>query len=242
MSMIPSGITTPVPPVTNEATLARLREERRTQRMLRDLADGKWRKIILQAAQGKYPVVKKHSGRIEALLLKLNVIGPAMEMHADVLAGEKSSVTSPEGYDAQQVAINAIKARCLWDTRLHQACELVNREGVAYVRAGVDDITRRVTVAIEDNEVCFPVGRLGPDQQPTAYERRWVIEMIDPTDRTGKRKIKVLRVESHWLPEGSQFAAIAQRAYIVESGDPLASGKPIFTCIRKRSSWASGSG
>ena len=209
------------PPVTSEETLKRLREERRTQRMLRDLADGKWRRIILDAAQMKYPVVKNHAGRIETLLVKLNVIGPAMEMHADVLAGEKSSVTSPEGYDRQQEAINAVKERCLWDTRLHQACELVNREGAAYMRAGIDAVHRDVTIEVEDNEVCFPVGRLGPDQQPTAYERRWVIELEDPSDK--RRTIKVLRIESHWLPTGSPVAAVAQRAYRVESSDPLGS-------------------
>lgn len=211
------------PPVTGETTLKRLRETRRVQRLLRDLADGKWREIILRAAQGRYPIVKNNSGKAEALLVKLNIIGPALRVHADVLAGEPSSVTSPEGYEPQQAAINAVKRSCLWDTLLHQAIETVNVEGSCAVRAGVPPTPtpggQSVTLIVEDNEVCFPTGHLGSDQQPTAWERRWVVERPDPAD--ARKTIKVLRVESHWMPEGSPFAAVAQRAYRVESSDPL---------------------
>lgn len=209
----------PAPPVTGGETLRRLRETRRVQRLLRDLAEGRWRDIILRAAQGRYPIVGNATGRAEAMLVKLNLVGPAMRVHADILAGEPSSVASPEGYDAQQRAINEIKSACLWDTLLLQACEVCNVEGAAYVSASVLP-DGGVALTLEDNEVCFPVGRPGPDQQPTAYERRWVVEIDDPAD--ARRRLNVLRVESHWRPEGSARAAVAQRAYVVDSPDPLA--------------------
>lgn len=211
------------PPVTSEATLKKLREDRRVVRLLRDLAAGKWRDILLQVSQHQFPLVENAAGKLSALVVKLNLVGPAMELHAETLAGERSNVSTADGFDAQQEAVNRIAARSLWDQQLLIAAELTNIEGSAAVRVGVDTTSggHGVVIGVEDNEVCFPTGRLGPDQQPTAWERRWVIEIEDPADR--RKKINVLRIESHWLPEGSPVAVIAQRAYRVESSDPLGS-------------------
>lgn len=207
------------PPRTGPGTLKRLRAERRVQRLVRDLACGKWRDIVLDAAQGRYPVVMNNAGKTMPLVVKLNHVGPAMKVHADILAGERSSVTAPEGYEGQQLAINRVKAACLWDTMLHQACELVSTEGAALLRCDLDADTG-VRLELLDNERYFATGPLGPDQQPTVIEGRWVIEAADPSDR--RKTVRVLRVETHWRPAGSAFAAVAQRAYLVESDDPLA--------------------
>lgn len=210
------------PPVTGERTLAALRETRRVQRLMRDLAAGRWRELLLRVSQHQFPVVESAAGKLSQLLVKLNLVGVAMEEHAETLAGERSNVAAAEGYDAQHEAAVGIARRVLWDQRLLMAAEIVNIEGSCALRYGVESTAggRGVVITVEDNEVCFPVGRLGADMQPTAWERRWVVEIDDPADR--RRKIKVLRVESHWLPEGSPVAAVAQRAYVVESADPLA--------------------
>lgn len=209
------------PPVTGEGKLKELREDRRVARLLRTVSEGTWRDLLEKISQHSFPLIQNAAGKLTRLIVKLNLIGAAMELHAETLAGERSNVATSDGYDDQQESVNAIAARSNWNAQLLIAAELMNIEGAAFLRSGVEATSsgRGVVIVVEDNEVCFPVGRIGANLQPTAYERRWVVEVPDPADP--KKKINVLRVESHWLPDGSPVAAIAQRAYIVESGDPL---------------------
>lgn len=223
MSRLSTSITPVVydPPVTGKETLARLRERRRVERTLRQVADGNLREILLRISQHRFPVVQTNASKFSELLVKLNLVGEAMQMHAEILVCEPPMVTAPEGYEPQQAAINAIEERCAFELAMLRATEIVNVEGRASMMAcskcGAGG--RGVVLEVQDNERCFPVGHLGPDGQPTAWERRWVIERPDPANP--RKTIKVLRVESHWLPDGSPFAAVAQRAYLVESEDPL---------------------
>ncbi len=212
----------PAPPVTDEAKLKELRERRRMRRLIRAVERGLWRDVLLRlkTTQHLYPVVEKHSGQLGELLVKFNLIKFAFRVISEILALKPAMVTAPEGYDAQQQAVKAVKERCLFDARLLEAARCVVAEGEAALAARLDPDAGAV-LALEDNEVCFPAGEPGPDGQPRRWERRWVIEIPDPADP--RRKINVLRVEHHWKPMGRLApAAVSQQAFVVETAEPLA--------------------
>ncbi|MFM9958465.1 MAG: hypothetical protein ACKVZJ_10335 [Phycisphaerales bacterium] len=206
--------------------LKRMRERRRVMRVMRSIASGQWHALLKDLTKHRFPMVRDNQGRAAELCVKLNHVRLAMRKHAQILCGKPPIVTAPEGNDTQQAALNETIRRGQFGLLIQKAAVLVNVEGAAYLSAVVASTAggRGPVVRLEKNEQCFPMGRAGPDGQPTAYERRWVIERPDP--RRPRKVVRFLRVESHWLPDdgggGAELAAVAQRAYRVESDDVLA--------------------
>jgi hypothetical protein len=203
--------------VASAARLTKLRERRRVRRLMRDLYEGKWRRVLidLQVSQHAWPKLQKHSGTISELLTKVNLVKLAWTKHADVLVGTTPSISVPDGFEQHRRMLGELDRACHLDALLHAVATKINIEAEAAVRADV--VAGQAVLVLEDNDVCLPVGPDGPDNQPTVWERRWVVERPNPLNP--KKPKLFLRVERHRAPEGRGI--IEQEAYETESTDVL---------------------
>lgn len=197
-------------------TMERLRERRRLRTLWRDVYDGKWSEVLLdcQRTQHKFREMERYGGKIGALLVKANLVRLALLLMADVVANRPVTLSVPEENAEQKAALDAIRDRCLFDGQFHEAVLTVFIESEAMV--GVDvapgpDGQPVTTLRLESNDVVIPVGP--PDRaagnQPSAFERRWIIERPDPTD--SRKKLSFLRVERHRVIGGA--GVVEQEAY-----------------------------
>ena len=207
----------------SKATLAKLRERRRVRRMARMLVSGEWRAVLLgmQQTQHKFKEVRGHSGKIAELLVKVNLIDLAVKIHGTVLAGNPASFSLPETFDAQSSAISEIKNRCLFDTLLINTVRRANAESEAVLRvdtmADVPGKPGGAVLCLDNNDQTIPIGPIGPDGQPTVWERRWVVERGEQASATKKQRY--LRVERHAAPGGEGM--VEQEAFETDSTDVL---------------------
>lgn len=210
MSQFNTAIPTFVP---SAAAIEKARNRRRCRRTFRDLAQGRWRRVLMdmKKSQHFFPGQLKSDGTFGSLLTKFNVFSVAIDIHATTLAANQVKISVPEEYQEQALAITQIRNRCLFDARLHAAVRLFNRESEAYF--AVSAIASGVIISLESNERTFAVGPDGPDGQPTVIDRRWIIEQPDPVNHRQKRHF--LRIERH------SAGRIEQLAYLAKGDDVL---------------------
>lgn len=199
--------------VTPAATLDALRARRRVRRMVRDIVEGRWRRVLidLQMSQFRWPEIESHSGTIQAMLTKINVVRLAIDMHASVLVGTMPSIGVPGEFAEQRAALAGIAERSMLHALLLRAARKLTAEAECAVRV---DASAGVALTEEDNERCLPVGPDGPDGQPSVWERRWLIER-----EIGRRVDRYLRVERHIVRGGR--GVVEQEAYLTDSVDVI---------------------
>lgn len=195
--------------VAPKGRLDELRRRRTIRSLFRDINSGRWKKVLLDLghAQHRYREIAQHSGKIEALLSKVNLVRLAFRFHATVAAANPIDVVLPEGSDEQAAAIEQIRERCLFDTLLQRAIRSVNIDAEAPLRVSVDEAG--TVINLDDPDCTLPVGPNGPDGQPTVWERRWIVERKDVL---GTRRY--LRVERHRVLNGR--GVIEQEAYTTD--------------------------
>jgi len=190
-----------------------LRRRRRARRLFRDIASGRWRRVLLdlESTQHRYPEVMRYPEKLDNMLVKVNLVILAVRWHATTLAAKAIKCSVPEGNEQQAAAITQIRSECLFDARLVEAVRRINVEGEAAVM--VEQTERGACLRLVDNERYFPTGPAGHDGQPTAWEGRWIIEHA-PAHR-GDKPRRYLRVERHTA------GLIEQEAYKTDSDDVL---------------------
>jgi hypothetical protein len=194
--------------------LEALRRRRTVRRQMRQLYSGAWREVLIKAkkSQHHFRQVDLGEDRIDRLLVKLNAFRLAVRMHATVLLGEPVGLSAPEDFEAQRLALGAMRERGLVDAVLLDAARVVNAEGEAAIRVGVGDNGEGAYLALDSNDETFAVGATGPDLQPTVWERRWCIKRASSGYRRGDKRF--LRVERHRVING--VGVIEQEAYTGE--------------------------
>lgn len=201
--------------IAPKAVLETLRKRRTVANLMREIERGDWKNFLLacKKAMHRYPSIKTHSGAIEPLLVKVNIVRMAIRLHVQVLAGKPVTLSVPEGFEMQKRAVNTIRERSHFDAIIMQAVRTANIDSYATLRVdqrpGVGTV-----VCSDDNALMLPVGPDDVDMQPSVWERRWFIERTVPG--TDKKKT-YLRVERHWAPGG--IGRIDQEAYEVRVED-----------------------
>lgn len=207
--------------VASPARLARLRARAEHRGVLRDLAEGRHKRVLIEMghASHRYRAIRNHAGKITQLVAMINLVRKAVKVHASVLVGNAAVVSPGEGFEAQAERIALIRSESMFDALLMRAVRRATLEGECPIRVDID-AAKGTVLCLDDNDVCLPVGHDGPDMQPTVWERRWIVERKTPE---GPRKY--LRVERHRLaPELVGAAATAagvieQEAYKARSDD-----------------------
>tara|TARA_E500000318_G_scaffold17776_2_gene18172 strand:+ start:34241 stop:35683 length:1443 start_codon:yes stop_codon:yes gene_type:complete len=196
--------------ITPKARLESIRARRIVANIMRQLERGDWKSFLLKCKKAvhKFPSLEKHSGEIEPLLVKVNVVRMAIRFHGIVLAGEPITLTVPEQYAEQKQALSDIRRGSHFDALLMQAVRTANIDGFSTLR--VDARGDQTVICADDNRMMIPVGPDGPDMQPTVWERRWMIER-----KQGTKVVKYLRVERH------SAGMIEQEVYEYAGGDLL---------------------
>jgi len=196
--------------ITPKARLEAIRKRRIIANIMRQLERGDWKSFLIKCKKAvhKFPSLEKHSGEIEPLLVKVNVVRMAIRFHGIVLAGEPITLTVPEEYAEQKQAISDIRSNSHFDALFMQAVRTANIDAFATLR--IDPQGDKTIICSDDNRMMIPVGPDGPDMQPTVWERRWMIER-----KQGTKVIKYLRVERH------RAGMIEQEAYEYAGGDLL---------------------
>lgn len=194
-----------------EGTLDRLRTERSKRRVARQLFEGAWRAVLIEAGRSQYrfPKTLQEGERIDALLHKINLVHGAMMLHADVVSHRPPTLSVPEEFALQDEALIDIRRRCLFDAAFHEAALVANVESRVVFRCEVDERGRGL-LCLDDNDIAFDVGPRGPDRQPTVWERRWVV-------RRGRDRF--LRVERHRAIDG--VGIVEQEAYATSGSETL---------------------
>lgn len=199
--------------LASKETLANLRRRATVGVLMRQIEKGDWKRFLLEMkkAAHKYKKIKSHSGDIDPLLMKLNVVRMAIRLQVAVLAGTPISLAFAEGFDGQREAVNKIRNESMFDALLMEITRVANIESFATLR--VESLPNQGTVICTDpNSMMLAVGPDGPDRQPTVWERRWIIER-----KTQHETKRYLRVERHRAP--NSIGMIEQEAYAIASTD-----------------------
>ncbi|MCR9215963.1 MAG: hypothetical protein NXI14_02055 [bacterium] len=216
--------------------LEELRKDRAMRKIMRDLYDGLWAKVLILDGRTQHffqdarKGSNKHPQDIGPLVQKFNVFKVACKVHADVNAHRPPIVTvDDEEYPLQALALKSISDRCLFDTLYHRANRRAAKEGSAIIHACIDadqlSANRGAVLALVDNDEWLPVGPIGPDGQPRVWERRWIIaRTID------RREQLYLRIERYWSPNGQ--VVIDNEAYKVKAADTLVDTTDTSKCVR----------
>lgn len=204
-----------VPITCPPSVITAMRERRRVRHMIRSIADGNWAKVLLamERTQHRFASIQQHSSKIAELLVKLNLVSEALDWHVAAMCGHPFSMSVPEGYEAQAQALNTITDRCLWDSLCADAIEAMYTDSFAPLRIDVTPDAGGVCIHLDDADTTFPIGGDGCDRQPTAWDRRWIVERQDPSNKNNTKRY--LRIERH-AP-----GVIYQMAFACESADIL---------------------
>lgn len=193
-------------PTRTQAQCDRERDAERLDRIQRGklLFKGAWRTLLLDmlATQHNYRAVKNHSGKISALMEKLNVYRLACQKHADLLMLVTPTVTIGEDFPAQREAWKRIARDSLINTKFYEAAIAANSESEAWL--GVVREENRTVIRLFESTQCFPVGPIGADGQPRVIDRRWMIRTSEGFSIGGlpPRERFFLRIERHSAPNG----------------------------------------
>ena len=196
---------------TSKDRLEKIRKQRVVANMMRSIERGDWAKFLIkcQKAQHRYASIKNHSGKIQPLLVKVNIVRMAIRFHVLVVAGEAVSLSVPEEFEEQRAALREIRNRSHFDALLMQAVRTANIDGFATLRVDAQS-GKGVVICSDENMMMIPVGPDGPDMQPTVWERRWIISR-----KQGDKTTKYLRVERH------SAGKVEQEVYEYSMGDLL---------------------
>jgi len=217
------------PFVASDARLEILRARRAMRRITRLLFSGKFKAALIDTGisnhQFRRMLASTESG-VEApkqLVVGINLVKRAWKTHADILNADPVLVSVEPGFEAQSAAIKALRKRCLFDHRYHEAAMRCFTDGEAALR--VDSATDGAVIHLDSNDIAFPVGAAGADGQPTVWERRWILERPDPANP--RRSISFLRIERHRAPlvGSAAVGVIEQEAWPTKSSDVLQSTK-----------------
>jgi hypothetical protein len=209
-----------------EGVLARLRTMRRDRRLLRSLIDGDLRAALLDtgATQHKWSKILRRdadgSESANEMVININVIDLAMEMHAIIATGTPMTIAmdgdDDDAQDARQSAfLDRFRRENLFDAQAYETAYAANAEGVCTLRVGQHE--GEPAIFTEDPDTALPLGPDGPDGQPTVWERRWVIERA-PT-ATNRNRERFLRVERQRRINGAW--TIESEAYATDTKDTL---------------------
>jgi hypothetical protein len=203
--------------VAPRSRIDELKRRRTIRNLFRDINSGKWRRVLLDLgnSQHRFRELARHSGQIEALLTKVNLVRLAFRFHGTVAAGNPVNTVVGDGNDEQAAAVDAIRRRVNFDAMLQEAIRKVNIEAEAVLRVSVvggggGGGETGTVINLDDNDRTIPVGPNGPDGQPTVWERRWKIERPSGGGLGGRKKV-YLRVERHRRING--VGVIEQEAY-----------------------------
>ena len=201
-----------------------LRHERSIRHTMRGLRAGRWREVLLDAERVQHFYRSVRVGdqttqrtEIRTLVEILNYVRLAIEMHSAILTDQAMRLTMPDEAADQAAWLDRVRQRSMWDRLIAEAVAVCWTEGRAMLSLRVT--SAGVAIELQDNDRVIPVGPvLDPEHGgPAVYERRWVVERDDPSDRRKKRRY--LRVERHSAPGGA--GTIEQEAYQTESLDAL---------------------
>ncbi len=197
--------------------LQELRAQREHRRLAKKISNGEWREVLigLKHTQHKFRRVERHDGTIDAFVEKIDLVGKAMMMGADLVANRPPLISTDEGFDLQREVVSAIRDRSHFDSLFHQAMVRANEEGIAALRTDLSGAG--AVICLDDNEVTFAIGSRGPNMQPDVWERRWIIERANPA--SPKKPRRYLRVERHRVIDG--VGVIEQEAYRTDSLEVL---------------------
>lgn len=222
-----SAIGTTIPALdafaASDAALSEQRSRRTMRRLHHSLFKGAWKCALIDGGvtQHKFrKVMKDNPDGTEAsakLLMGVALIETAYKLHADIIAGRSIRLSVPTGFEAQSRALADLRRRVLWDALYHEAALACHLDGAAFLR--LDRDASGLIISICDPEETFPVGPRGPDGQPDVWERRWIVERPDPSDR--KRTLTYLRIERHRAIDG--LGVVEQEAWTTRSSDVLQS-------------------
>lgn len=195
--------------IADREHMARLRKRAEARHIIRELARGNVRKVLVQMAMTmhRYGRVRNQAGAINELVVVLNLIELAIRAHKVILAGNPAVITAPEGYTEQEAAIAMIRSESHFDALLMRTAGRAYLDGEAVMRANYHPRLGTI-VRLESNDEWLPVGADGPDMQPEAYERRWFVNRTE-----GRRTVTYLRVERHRV-DPALGGVIDQEAYI----------------------------
>ncbi len=204
-----------IPPFhASAARLAEIKARHKRARMTRQLFEGKWQQVLigLEKTRHKFGDVVAHNGRITQLIQKINLVALAMDMHASVMAANPVQLSVPDGFETQRIALDEIRRRSLFDAMFHQAVRTANIESEAPLIIDVD-ANGDTLIRVGCPEEWLPVGTIGPDGQPSVWERRWVREVASKV-RSDKPK-RYLRIERHRtvMADGRSVGIVEQLAY-----------------------------
>lgn len=205
------------------ARLAKLKARAEHRSVLRDLAEGRHKRVLLELghAAHRYREIRNHAGKITQLVSMINLVRKAVKVHASVLVGNAAVVSVPEGFAEQEERIAMIRSESMFDALLMRTVRRATLESECAVRVDIDP-AKGTVLCVEENDLCLPVGEDGPDMQPTVYERRWFVERQQATGRK-----KYLRVERHRLAaeltgDTAAGGVIEQEAYEARDDDAYA--------------------
>lgn len=187
--------------------LTALRERAARRRVIRQLLRGDVKEVFVRMGRSahKYGDMINNSGQITQLVVMFNALSLAASMHASVLVGNPAVVSVPEGFEEQGRALRSIRSESMLDALLHRGASQSVVDGETPFRVDRQP-GKGVVVSMDSVDTCIPVGIDGHDFQPTAWERRWIVERtID------RRKHEFLRVERHRVVNG--VGVVEQEAY-----------------------------
>lgn len=199
--------------ITPKDKLMLLRKRATFAQLVRTIERGDWKNFLLnqKKAAHRYKSIQAHSGKIDALLVKVNVVRMAIRYHTMVLTGVPITLSFAEGYDEQKSAVREIRRRSMFDALLMQVARTANIDSWSSLR--VDNRPGHgIVICSDSNATLLPVGPDDPDMQPSVWERRWIIER-----KVTNGTVKYLRVERHRAPDG--IGMIEQEVYKTATTD-----------------------
>lgn len=199
--------------VASPARLATLSKRAQHRAILRDLAEGKHKRVLIELghAAHRYRQIRNEAGKLTQLVAMINVVRKAVKVHASVLVGNPAVVSVGEEFTAQAERIAMVRSESMFDSLLMRAVRRATLESECAIRVDIDP-AKGTVLCLEDNDVCLAVGEDGPDDQPTVWERRWFKE-VKTTDGVKK----YLRVERHRVEAGEGL--IEQEVYKAKGDD-----------------------
>lgn len=174
-------------------------------RQARLLFDGQHRAYYLeeQRTQFDYPEARVLD-RVTRPYLTYNVLGLIATKAADLLFGEAPMLTTAQGYDAQEAALQELADRVMLQPLLHQLAQDCNYEAECWIETIVADDGKVYLRQLPADEM-FPASPLGPDNQYAVVKRLQLAEigksdarislMLETTYRAGSIERHVYQVE-----------------------------------------------